>query len=156
REPQHGLGVRASDGPPHGRTEIVEIAIEPAHPAHLAGTVNFGLGALGEAEIEGAMAATHRLRFGARGEAALRVLAHRLEEAIARLALSQREEHERLLHERGEEVDDAVGRHAVSSADERSRLRGPASGERREPSKDRLLLGGEEGMTPLERCAERL
>ena len=84
------------------------------------------------------------------------VLPDRFEEPVAGLTALSLHQHQRLVHERRQQIQDVYSLHASVCADRLGGLQGPPSGKHRQPPEQLPLCLREQVITPVDRCAQRL
>ena len=83
------------------------------------------------------------------------VLAHRLEQVIARSGFAGVHDEQRLVHQRRDAIQDVFGLERIADTDGFRRLEREAAGEDGEPAEQRLLAVLEEPVAPVHRAAKR-
>ena len=84
------------------------------------------------------------------------VLAHRLQQPVARCAVARLGQHQRLVHQRVSRSSTPSPSIAVAGADRLGRLERPAPGEDRQPPEQRALRLAEQVVAPVDQRAQRL
>jgi hypothetical protein len=136
--------------------DVVVVGRQPRRPGGAVGGPDLRRGPGGQRQVVGPVARPHGARLARLGEPLGGVLAHRLEQPVARLAglvvlgLDQRP-----LGQPQDEARDRARRQAVAAADRFGRREREAAGEDRQPPQQRLLLAGQQGVAPVERRAQR-
>ena len=110
---------------------------------------------LDDGEIPVAVAGVDRRCLGGLGQALLRVVADRLEHAIARLARRRFGQEQRLVDEPLEEVEHLVGDDGAAGRHRLGRLEGERPREHREPGEQRALGVGQQVEAPVHGGAKR-
>ena len=147
------LGLAALGGPGQRGAEVVALAVELPCPAHLFGAEQRGLRLLGKPEVEAGMAAAHGLAVAALGEPLERVLPHRLEHSEAGLAFGHAlGAKQAVVQERLDPVDHVQVEVAGHG---RGTVEREAADEHAEAREERLLVGREEVVAPVDRGAKR-
>ena len=146
------LSLAAFGGPGQRGAEIVAFAVELPCPTHLFGAEERGLRLLGKPEVEAGMVASYGLAVAALGEPLERVLPDRLEHSEAGIAFGHAlGAKQAVVQERLDPVDQVqveVGGHG------RGAVEREAADEHAEAGEERLLVGREEVVAPVDRGAE--
>ena len=168
---QAQLARRVAGGPAalQCRPEVVVLEGHPPQPAHLVVADELGGRALRPADRPGQVARTGRRRLAGLRQALGAVAPDRLQQAVALLAAAglRLGEHERLVHQSGEQVDHGERGHRARRrlpgvrafrgvrAHRLGRLQRPAPGEDRQPAQQGPLGRGEQLVAPVQGRRQR-
>ena len=156
-EPEPELGpLRGRHRPRRRRAQVVLLGDDPRQqPGPALAPQEVGRRRLGEGEEEPGVAALDSLELPRLDEAFERVLAHGLEQPVARHAVARLHDDERLVHQRRDAVEDVLGLERRAGADGFGGLQREAAVERGQAAQQHLLARAEQRVAPLHRRSQR-
>ena len=156
-KPQLRVQVATVDRPPQGRPKVVVLPLEPLQPRLLAAAEQLRFGALGQIHKEGGVPRLHRLQLATGVKPLPRVLADRLQQPEAWLAVRLHLPIEQALGQQGANcllgVPVGVSRVRLITH-RRCRLERQPAREYGQPPEEALLAGRQQGVAPFDRLAQ--
>src|SRR6185437_8910441 len=156
REAQRTVAVVAFLEGDEGRAEVFLLARKPLEVTGLSGTGQMQLCLLSQHEEVLSVPLSYGVELSTRPQPLSRVLAHRLQQAIAGLVAAGFNQNQRLLHELTEQSEDRACRELLTWADRLRRREGPRSSENSQPPKEHLFQRFQKLVAPVESRAQRL
>ncbi len=146
--------IACAVAPGIGCEQVLALGIEAGEPFRLLGATQFRPRRFGEADIKREVPGAYPGLVAGFLQAFLRVMAHRVEQAVALAARLERDE--RFLDQLRLQLEQVRWLDGVERRDRFGRFQRPAAGEHREAAQHRALVLGQQVVTPVDERAQRL
>lgn len=151
------VGALDLHGGTDGRDDVLVLGAQPGQPDQLVGAAQLDGGRLGVAREAPRVRRHHRDPLAGLGDALLAVRAHRLQQPVPRLArVVDHRLDQRLVDQRGEDVEHSLARELVVGADLLGEFEGRAAVEDRQPPQQHPLGFLQQVPAPLHHRPQRL
>ncbi len=154
REPHRPVRLTGRDRTTHREADVVVLDLKRGQPLQLLGAAKMGLRGFGEFGEVLEMRTAREIRFPCLREPVPGVLPDRADHPVARCAVALGE-HQRLLGQRGQQLEHLLRLDRVARADPFGRFQARPAGEHREPAQDHPFGVGEQPPAPVDHRAQR-